>query len=69
MPPLPDYAAEGPYGRPDMSAPPVARTRGIRGPVSGPRQGGAGNGAPTRNRLPDWANQDGDPSRGYGRDE
>ncbi|MGH2505736.1 MAG: cache domain-containing protein [Ktedonobacterales bacterium] len=67
MPPLPDYSADGGYGRPDMSAPPVARTRGIRGPVSGPRQGG--NGAPTRNRLPDWANQDGDPSRGYGRDE
>jgi hypothetical protein len=69
MPPLPDYSADGGYGRPDMSAPPVARTRGIRGPVSGPRQGGNGNGAPTRNRLPDWANQDGDPSRGYGRDE
>ena len=27
-----------------------------------------GNGAPTRNRLPDWA-QEGDAPRGYGRDE
>ena len=70
MPPLPDFPTDGAYGqgRPDMSAPPVARTRGIRGPVSGPRSGQNGNGAPTRNRLPDWA-QEGDAPRGYGRDE
>lgn len=66
MPPMPDYP-QGGYGpsRPDASAPP-ARTRGIRGPMSGPRPGGQnGNGAPTHTRMPDWpANPDGD---AYGR--
>ncbi|HZC07784.1 MAG TPA: hypothetical protein VE338_19255, partial [Ktedonobacterales bacterium] len=71
MPPLPEFPTSG-YGpsRPEASAPP-ARTRGIRGPVSGPHQGGQnGNGSPTRNRLPEWpANQDAEPPRGRSRGE
>jgi hypothetical protein len=61
MPPLPDfqpgsYAAQS---RSDMSAPPATRTRGMRGPVSGPRPNGNGNSAATHSRMPDWpAEQD-----------
>jgi hypothetical protein len=67
MPPLPDfqpgsYAAQS---RSDMSAPPAARTRGMRGPVSGPRSNGNGNGGPTHSRMPDWpAEQDYEPRSG-----
>ena len=73
MPPLPEFPTGGYMGpsRPDVSAPPPARTRGIRGPVSGPRQNGQnGGGAPTHTRLPDWPpNPDGDASRGRSRGE
>ncbi|HEX8983113.1 MAG TPA: cache domain-containing protein [Ktedonobacterales bacterium] len=65
MPPLPEFPTGGYQGNsaPDVSAPP-ARTRGVRGPVSGPRPNGQ-NGASTSTRMPDWPpNQDFDGNRG-----
>lgn len=73
MPPLPEFPTGGYMGpsRPDVSAPPPARTRGVRGPLSGPRQNGQNSGgAPTHTRLPDWPpSPDGDISRGRSRGE
>lgn len=65
MPPLPEFPTGGYQANsaPDVSAPP-ARTRGVRGPVSGPRPGGQ-NGSSTSTRMPDWPpNQDFDGNRG-----
>lgn len=73
MPPLPDFPGAGSQGmmggQQRNPAPPPGRTRGVRGPLSGPRNNGANgqyyeqNSGPANTSLPDWLTERDDGSR------
>ncbi len=73
MPPLPDFPGSGSQGmmggQMRNAAPPPGRTRGVRGPLSGPRNNSANgqyngqNSGPANTSLPDWLTEREDGSR------